>query len=658
MQKIYLLIGLLLAGVPALSAADGKSTPANIPPTAWDNDLGAITEKDWNYERAAHLLERAGFGGTPEEVGKLARLTPAQAVDALVDYEHIPEGKLPPFEPSGIYPHGSKLVPLEDAAGSALLTGKAYGVNAVREGSLPFQPVVNEFYTLLISEHAEMRRAAQWWTVRMLTTPRPLQEKLTLFWHDHFATSQEKVNNYELMLGQIQTLRAHANGNFHDLLVAVAQDPAMLIWLDNRANVKGKPNENFAREIMELFTLGEGQGYTEADIRELARSFTGWTLRPIRTTKDEAKFVADTALHDNGEKTFLGETGRFDGHDAIKIILKQPAASRFITRKLYQYFVRDEITPEVNDRLARLLVESNYQLKPLLRTIFLSRDFYSAPSVGTQIKPPVHFLVSTCRKLGLRDLPGIPDFTETAGALGQVPFYPPNVAGWPGGRAWINPATLLTRGNFVQALLFADPRTYGAPDKIIAEGYRNIPQMFPQYNIQPCLWNTKLQRMEPVSLSEYDRFLAGIGMGAMKAMGNYDEPQRRETSMTVTTPMMGTKSKMAEMADSEWFNLAVGVYSGFVEGYNRVKPIPRTLAEIDFVAMARTAGLKSADDATDYFCRRFLSVELQAERRAAITTFLKAELKSDRLDYHDPRLSLTLRRVVHLILSAPEYQVG
>lgn len=658
MQKIYLLIGLLLAGVPAPAAADRKSTPANIPPTAWVNDLTAITEKDWNYQRAAHLLERAGFGGTPEEVGKLARLTPAQAVDTLVDYEQIPEGNLPPFEPSGIYPHDSKLVPLEDAAGTALLTGKAYGVNAVREGSLPFQPVVNEFYTLLISEHAEMRRAAQWWTVRMLTTPRPLQEKLTLFWHDHFATSQEKVNNYELMLGQIQTLRAHANGNFHDLLVAVAQDPAMLIWLDNRANVKGKPNENFAREIMELFTLGEGQGYTEADIRELARAFTGWTLRPIRSTKDESKFVADPALHDNGEKTFLGETGRFDGHDAIKIILKQPAASRFITRKLYQYFVRDEITPEVNDRLARLLVESNYQLKPLLRTILLSRDFYSAPSVGTQIKPPVHFLVSTCRKLGLRDLPGIPDFTETAGALGQVPFYPPNVAGWPGGRSWINPATLLTRGNYVYALLFSNPNTYGAPDKIVAEGYRNIPQMFPQYKITPYLWNAKTQRMETVSMSEYDRFLAGISMGAMKAMGNYDEPQRRETSMSSASPMMETKSKMSQLADSEWFNLAVGVYSGFVEGYNRVKPIPRTLAEIDFVTMAREARVKSADEATDYFCRRFLSVELQAERRAAITTFLKAELKSDRLDYQDPRLSLALRRVVHLILSAPEYQVG
>src|SRR5262249_16005835 len=157
-----------------------------------------------------HLLERAGFGGTPQEVQKLTAMTPEQAVDYLVDYEKIDDGKLPAFVPSGIYPHGHKLLPLQKIVPRALATGKAYGIKATRAGDLPYQPAINEFYMLLISEHAEMRRAGWWWGRRMLQTPRPLQEKLTLFWHDHFATSQEKVLNYELMLAQNQTLRRHA----------------------------------------------------------------------------------------------------------------------------------------------------------------------------------------------------------------------------------------------------------------------------------------------------------------------------------------------------------------------------------------------------------------------------------------------------------------
>ena len=625
-------------------------------PAGWMNDLTPITAKDWNYDRAGHLLERAGFGGTPEEVSKLAAMTPATAVNFLVDYETIDDSFLPAFQPSGIYPNGCKLAPLGDAVKDVFATGKAYGIPAAREGDLPFQPVVNEFYTLLFSEHAEMLRASQWWANRMLITPRPCQEKLTLFWHGHFATSQEKVTNYELMLGQIETLRQHANGNFRELLRAMAQDPAMLIWLDNRENVKGKPNENFAREFMELFCMGEGQGYSETDIRELARAFTGWTLRPIKTTNDAARFIADPKLHDDGAKTFLGESGKFSGDEAIEIILKQSATPRFITRKIYRAFVRDELSPELNNHFTQLLVKSNYELKPLLKTIFLSRDFYSAPSVGTQIKAPVDYLVSTWRKLGLRAIPTMPDFNEAAGALGQVPFYPPNVAGWPGGRSWINPATLLTRGNYLHGLLFPKPDTFIAPDKVVLEGYRNIPEMFPQYAIQPQLWNAKAQRMEPVSMKDYRAFLARLDSGPMRAKGVDTGPMPASGSMTMTGSE--SKSQMSQLSDSEWFNLAVGVYAGFVEAFNRVKPVPRAPAEIDFVAMLRTSKAASVNQAVDYFCRRFLSVELPPDRRAAIADFLKAELNSEQLDFNNKQLPDALRRTVHLILSAPEYQVS
>ncbi len=530
------LFALSVCAMPAFLGAVEKADATRVPSPSWANDLTPITQEDWNYQRAAHLLERAGFGGTPEEIEKLAAMTPAEAINYLVDYETIDDSKLPPYELSPIYPHGHKLVPLQKAVPKAIATGKAYGIKAKQDGALPYQPAINEFYTLLISEHSEMHRAAQWWAERMLLTPRPLQEKLALFWHGHFATSQEKVLNCELMLGQIATLRKLANGNFRDMLIAVAQDPAMLIWLDNRDNVKGKPNENFAREVMELFAMGEGKGYTETDIREIARALTGWTMRPVETVKDDPSFVDDKSRHDDGVKAFLGEKGNFTGYDAIDIILKQPATSRFISAKIYRYFVREDLSPELNAKLAKLLVDSKYDLKPLLKTIFLSRDFYSEPSCGTQIKGPVDFLVSTYRKLGLRSMPGVPDFTETSRNLGQELFFPPNVAGWSGGRSWINPATLLARGNFVQTLLFPDPASYIAPDKVVSEGYRAIPLKFRQYHITPHIWNPKTQHMEPVSLAEYDRFLAGLSSGAMKAMGSTSaKPKKTAAEMMAAT---------------------------------------------------------------------------------------------------------------------------
>lgn len=646
---------LLFHGWCVLATVTGIVAGPN--PAEWTNDLRPITSAEWNYSRAAHLLERAGFGGTPGEVQKLAAMTPADAVDYLVDYQKIEDGDLPRFEPSGIYPHGHKLIPLDEAVQEVFRTGKAYGILPVQEGALSFQPAVNEFYTLLISEHAEMRRAAQWWAERMLLTPRPLQEKLTLFWHDHFATSQEKVLNHELMLLQIQTLRERANGSFRDLLVAMAQDPAMLIWLDNRENVKGKPNENFAREVMELFCMGEGQGYTESDIREMARAFTGWTLRPIKTTRDGPEFIDDPKLHDAGEKSMLGATGNFTGRDAIELILKQPATPRHISRKLYRHFVREEISPEVNQRLATALLESRYELKPLLKMIFLSRDFYSEATVGTQVKPPVDFLISTYRKLGLRKLPGVPEFSETASTLGQMLFYPPNVAGWPGGKSWINPATLLSRGNFAHALLFPESAPAIAPDKIIAEGYRNIPQMFPQYDLQPRIWSADTGRMEPVSMDRYRQYLAALEEGSMKGPGATPRVEMNDSRMGRTPVENEPKSKMAEIADSEWYNLAVGVYTGFVEAYNRVKPIPALRAEIDTVQLARDSKAATVGELVDYLARRFLSVDLSPERRAVMVAFLKDELASDRVDPGAARLPTALRLAVHLVLSAPEYQL-
>jgi hypothetical protein len=307
-------------------------------------------------------------------------------------------------------------------------------------------------------------------------------------------------------------------------------------------------------------------------------------------------------------------------------------------------------------------------LKPLLKTILLSHDFYSDASCGTQIKSPVHFVVSTYRKLGVREMPGVPGYTDTTGALGQVLFYPPNVAGWAGGRAWINLATLLARGNFTHTLLFPDRDAYGAPDKVIAEGYRKIPVMFPELHIVPHVWDPKAQHMKPVSLSEYDKVLAGIDSVAMKSMGDEhsSEGERGKSGgpATATAPVqqmaggMKGDSMMSQVANDEKYNLAIGVYTGFVETGNRVKPIARTTVDVDPVAMLRSAEVSTVQGAIDYFTQRFLSVPLHPDRRAAIVEFLRDPLKSDSLECQNQNVPDALRQTLYLILSAPEYQLG
>ena len=281
-------------------------------------------------------------------------------------------------------------------------------------GNRRLQPIVDEFFYWLRASVLETNRVAYWWANRMVASPRPLQEKMALFWHGHFASNEAKVRDYRKLLGAIAALPENrAPGNFRDLTVAVAQDPAMLSFLDAGVNVKGASNENFAREIMELFTMGVGH-YTEKDIREAARAFTGWNYVDL-------KFVVNKDQHDDGEKTFLGKTGHFDGVDVIDIIMQQPATADYIAGKIYRYFVRQDLSPELQKQLgSRAAPVNHYEITPLLEKIFLSRDFYSPASVGTQIKSPVELAVSTYRKLGLKSVPGVPDFNSGHGRAGTA----------------------------------------------------------------------------------------------------------------------------------------------------------------------------------------------------------------------------------------------
>jgi len=287
----------------------------------------------------------------------------------------------------------------------------------------------------------------------MLQGGHPLREKLTLFWHNHFATSLVKVLDPQLMFRQNCLLRAHALERFGPFLQEMSRDPAMLLWLDSNSNVKGRPNENYARELMELFSLGVGN-YTEKDVRQAARAFTGW-----HTDGDRFKFAP--GAHDAGTKTVLGQTGPWDGGDVVRIVLEQPAAARFLVRKLYGFLISESATPP--DALLKPLCEafrkSDYDIAALVRTMLASRHFYSGYAFRQRVKSPVEYVLGAVRAVqpsyereaDARPLPQ-QALVGPISAMGEQLFAPPNVKGWPGGRSWLNTSTVLERDNFAAAL--------------------------------------------------------------------------------------------------------------------------------------------------------------------------------------------------------------
>jgi len=283
------------------------------------------------------------------------------------------------------------------------------------------------------------------WLKQMANSDAQLRERMTLFWHNHFACN---INNayHQQQLNNIQ--RTHALGNFKTLLTEVSQSPAMLTFLNNQQNVKGHPNENFARELMELFTLGIGH-YTEQDIKESARAFTGWHF--------DGKTSAYTfvpRIHDDGQKTFMGKTANFCGEDIIDVILSNKQTATFICTKLYRYLVNDSPDPAHVSEMADVFYQANYELKPLLEFVFLSDWFYDDKNIGVIIKSPVQLLVSLTRQFYI-DYHNPDVLLQFERTLGQVLFKPPNVAGWPGGRAWIDSSSLMYRIKIASTLLNA-----------------------------------------------------------------------------------------------------------------------------------------------------------------------------------------------------------
>ena len=576
------------------------------PTEEWLDDLRPIGTEAWDYERAAHLIERAGFGATPDEIREIAAMGPRGAVDRLVNYEEIDSAILPKFEESGLWDAGMDPFPPSRAETVRIARdrGSALGVDVLPAGSSRrLQPVVDKFFYGLRANALETRRMALWWASRMVATPRPLEEKMTLFWHGHFATSEIKVRDYRMLLAQNRMLRSRATGNFRDLLVGIMRDPAMLVYLDNGQNVKDHPNENFGRELLELFTMGVGN-YSESDIREASRAFTGWT-------NDVLAFRFDEASHDDGPKEFLGEKGRFGGEAIIDIILDQPVTAEFIASKIYRFLVRENVTDTMRSKLGSVLRQADYELKPLLRTILLSRDFYSADSVATQIKGPVQLFVSTYRKLGLDRAPTVPDFNLLTGRLGQSLFYPPNVAGWAGGRTWITPATLLDRGNSMHGVIWPpELGDYGRPD-------RNLPSI-------------------------YRRVAERLGRG-----------------MNITNATRSGDSGSSMLADAdEDYNTRYGGYRGYVLAFDRVKPVDRHVPAFSVASMVREAGAKTATDAVDHLLLRFLRVPLGSQGRQQLVELLADRVGARGFDSENPELETALRSVLYVILCSAEFQLG
>ena len=390
-------------------------------------------DKPWTLFEAAHLLNRAGFGGSPSDIKNLHALGREKAVDSLLE----PAEALDAFPAPAWSTDEQALADMQMRVEQRREIFQSMRGLSAEESENRKREAIKE-----IQQESRQRalEAQGWWFRRMLATRAPLREKMTLFWHDHFATSVLKVKQPVLMVRQNEMFRVNAFGSFKDLTQSILMDPAMMLYLDTQSSKKDHPNENFAREVMELFTLGEGN-YSEQDVREAARAFTGYEL-----DRRNGSVFHNKRQWDPTDKTIFGKTGPFDGKGVIDLVFQKKEAARFMAKKLWEFFVAENPPTPAVDSLADTLTQADFKTGPLLREIFLSREFYSEAVIRNQIKCPMQYLIELLKQLEIESPPyGFAINAEQQ--LGQILFMPPNVAGWDWGQAWINTNTLLTRYN-------------------------------------------------------------------------------------------------------------------------------------------------------------------------------------------------------------------
>ncbi|MBV9718652.1 MAG: DUF1800 domain-containing protein [Candidatus Eremiobacteraeota bacterium] len=427
---------------------------------------------------AAHLLRRAGFGGTPEEIRRYAVMRAGDAVAALL-----------------AVPRATSVGPPPEAD-----TDGPLGKREARDAVLALQ---------------------LWWLNRMLASPAPLQEKMTLFFHGHF-TSRATPRFPRITYNQNALFRRNATGNLRELTRAVSTDAAMLIYLDGANNVASHPNENYARELMELFTLGV-DNYSEQDVRESARAWTGW-----RVARKTGAVHFDPRLHDGGRKLFLGHSGYFDGNDIVDIIFDQPQCARFFATSLLNWLLYNDPEPELVDAVAGEIRRHNYELTPVLRLLLCANVFYSPRSYRALVKSPIEFVIGTYKALGLTkiDEPAVVALQQ----MGQRLFYPPSVAGWPGGQNWLTSGTMIARQNFLTRLL-------GSQTLAASSWLRTVP--IASKGAAQTLAQQILQRdVAPASLLELEGYLAGSGSAALASLSaeNYEQRVSGAVYLAMATP--------------------------------------------------------------------------------------------------------------------------
>jgi uncharacterized protein (DUF1800 family) len=441
---------------------------------------------------AAHLLRRAGFGGTPDEIARYASMRAPDAVAALLRVQSA-DSVTPPPE----LDDPSRPPSMSDSLDRAMI-------------------------------RRQRRRAGQeaivalqlWWLNRMLSGS-PLQEKMTLYFHGHF-TSRATPRFPWITYNQNALFRKYALGNLRDLTRDVSKDAAMLIYLNGNQNVAAHPNENYARELMELFTLGVDH-YSENDVRESARAWTGW--RVVNRT-DTVSF--DESLHDSGTKTFLGRTGNFDGDDIVDIIFAQPECARFFAASLLNWFVYNDPEPQLVDSVAALLRKHDFELGPVVAAILSSDVFFSARAYRALVKSPVEFVVGTYNALGLKqiDETALPALQQ----MGQRLFFPPNVAGWPGGQNWLTSGTMIARQNFLTRLL-------GSQTLADSSWLHGLPLR--SAGAARVLVDAILQGdVAPASLLELEGYLGGEGSAALPSLSaeNYGQRVSGAAYLAMATP--------------------------------------------------------------------------------------------------------------------------
>lgn len=554
----------LLAAAGLASAGDG------------DAPQHAIGDVPWDARAVEHLFSRAAFGIPASEVEARVHSAPEVVVDQLLDggraVEPFPATRLP-------IGHQRRVQSAPEAE---------------REGMKK---------SLRADDRRQMEEYGRWWVERMLDGVDPLRDRMTLFWHGFFTTNARELRrNYEVVRQQL-FVREHALESYAELLTGIVRDPAMLYYLDNTSNQAGNPNENLARELMELFSLGVGN-YTEEDVREVARALTGFTA------DRDGNFEFDAKVHDAGTKTILGETGAFDGDDVVRILLGQKACAEHVVRRLVTY-LEGAAPDEARVReYAAILRENDYRLRPLLRALFLDPRFYRDDVVGTRVLAPVEFVVGTAHRLGLR--PSARFVIGAADSLGQTLFEPPNVKGWEEGEAWITTASLLQRGNVAGMML-------GAID--LEEAFTDAPAM---------------------------------EMASEESMQADRNPRAaRQRGAARTEPSMEPSMEPAMQASGELPKELRGLEKDAGSDFG---------PPINLTWRVQQAGARTDAEIVEALLPRVLAIDPAPVRREPLVQFVRAqrellEIQEGRLLDQPDASEDVLRRLAHLILSLPEAQL-